>query len=133
MTLLDTHVLIWLATGDQKLGELARSTTDEALRDNALAVSAFSFWEISMLKQKGRIQLHQPVDAGRKDLLDLGLLEIPVTGDIGIAAAALTDLHQDPADRIIIATAAREGALLLTADKGILDWKGSVRRQDARR
>jgi len=132
VTLLDTHVLIWLTTGDPRLGKDAKSRTDKALAEDTLAVSAMSFWEIKMLHQKGRIDLHQPIDSGRKDLLDLGILEIPVTGDIGIAAAALTDLHQDPADRIIIATAAREGALLLTADRCILDWNGSLRRQDAR-
>lgn len=86
-----------------------------------------------MLTQKGPVELHQPVDAWRGELLALGLVEIPVSGEIGIAAAALPHFHQDPADRLITATAALEGALLLTADDRLLSWKGSVRRQDARR
>jgi PIN domain nuclease of toxin-antitoxin system len=48
-------------------------------------------------------------------------------------ASDFDDLHGDPIDRIIIATALIEDAVLLTADRPILDWSGSVRRQDARR
>ena len=48
-------------------------------------------------------------------------------------ASDLDDLHGDPADRIIIATALAENAVLLTTDGGLLDWPGQVRRQDAQR
>ncbi len=53
--------------------------------------------------------------------------------EIAMRAAELDELHGDPIDRIIVATAIVEGALLLTADRRILDWPGSMRRQDARR
>ena len=132
MTVLDTNVLLWLAKDDSRLGKKAVRLADRALADDSLAVSAITFWEVSTLCQKGRLDLFQPIEAWRKELLDLGLLEIPVTGDIGINAAAFTDYLRDPADRIIVATAAREGALLLTSDERILDWGGSLRRQDAR-
>ena len=60
-----------------------------------------------------------------------GLQEIKVDGDIAIAAAQLGDFHDDPADRFIVATASLAGAALITADQRILDWKGTLRRQDA--
>jgi PIN domain nuclease of toxin-antitoxin system len=48
-------------------------------------------------------------------------------------AVELDDMHGDPFDRIIVATALAEDAVLLTADRPVLEWTGRVRRQDARR
>jgi len=132
VTVLDTNALLWLTKGDARLGRKARRVADRALATESLAVSAISFWEIATLCHKDRIDLGQMAEAWRAKLLEKGTLEIPVTGDIGIAAATLTDAFRDPADRIIVATAAREGALLLTSDERILEWEGSVRRHDAR-
>jgi len=68
----------------------------------------------------------------RQDLLSLGLIEIPVDGDIGIVAVHLENLHSDPADRLIIATALLRSAVLVTADQRILDWPGKLERINAR-
>lgn len=95
-------------------------------------MSAISFWEVTTLIAKERITLALPPIAWRRDLLGLGLLEIPVDGAIGIATAQL-DLHGDPADRIIAATAQMKGAVLLTADQSLLQWNNALERYDARR
>jgi PIN domain nuclease of toxin-antitoxin system len=50
-----------------------------------------------------------------------------------MAAVELEDMHSDPIDRIIVATALAHDAVLLTADRPILEWSGQLRRQDARR
>lgn len=71
------------------------------------------------------------LDAWRRDLLDKGVIEIMVDGGIAARAGLLPDVHGDPADRIIIATAL-EGHRLMTADQRILDWSGSMSRLDAR-
>jgi len=60
-----------------------------------------------------------------------GLLEIPIDGRIAFAACSLDGLHRDPADRFITATALRRSATLVTADTRLLDWRGSLPRQDA--
>ncbi len=86
-----------------------------------------------MLVAKGRIVMDLLLPAWRQDLLDLGLIEIPVDGEVGIAAVQLEDLHNDPADRIIIATALLQRAVLVTADQRILEWPGRLDRLDARR
>jgi PIN domain nuclease of toxin-antitoxin system len=130
--LLDTHALIWLDQDDPSLGIEARKHADFALHQGRLAVSAISFWEIAMLVTKGRVTMGLPVSAWRRDLLSLGLLEIPIDGDIGITAAKL-DLHGDPADRLIVATAQIKGAALLTADQPLLQWDNALERIDARR
>ena len=57
----------------------------------------------------------------RRELLDQGIAEIQVDGDIGIRAAELTDFHGEPVDRIIVATALG-GYQLVTADRRILEW-----------
>ncbi|NOU23806.1 MAG: type II toxin-antitoxin system VapC family toxin [Methyloglobulus sp.] len=132
LILLDTHVLIWLDQDDPALGSEARKRADLALQQGKLAVSAITFWETAMLVAKGRVTMTLPIAAWRRDLLSLGLVEIPVDGDIGIAAAQL-DLHGDPADRIIVATAQIRGATLLTADHPLLQWDNSLERFDARR
>lgn len=84
-----------------------------------------------MLKQKARIIFTEDVAAWRRSQLEQGLTELPLTGLIGIRAAELADLHADPADRIIVATAL-EGHQLLTADDRILNWSGQLSRLDAR-
>jgi PIN domain nuclease of toxin-antitoxin system len=131
--LLDTHALIWLTEGRSEVGERTRHLADEALARDALGISAITFWEIAMLHQRGRIHLLQPVDAWRRLILDQGLREWPLTGEIGITATTLVNFHQDPADRFITATALLHGATLITADDRILTWSGPLRRHDARR
>jgi len=132
LILLDTHVLIWLDQDDPVLGLIARQQADAALKGGRLAVSAISFWEIAMLVAKQRIVIEVPLPTWRQDLLNLGLREIPVSGEIGIAAVQLDQLHGDPADRIIVATALLREATLMTADRKLLEWSGQLERYDAR-
>jgi PIN domain nuclease of toxin-antitoxin system len=63
--------------------------------------------------------------------MSAGVLELPLTGDIALRAVALANLHGDPADRFIAATAIVHEAMLLTADKKLLDWRSKLRRQNA--
>lgn len=58
---------------------------------------------------------------------------MPLSAEIALLAAELDELHGDPIDHIIVATALVEDAVLLTADRSILEWNGKMRRQDARR
>jgi len=124
--------LIWLDSGSEQLGVEARTLTDRGLAAEGLALSAISFWEAGTLQRKGRISLGLDLDSWRSQLLQAGVSEIAVSGDIAARAAALEEFHGDPADRIIVATALREGAELLTADGRILKWSGSLLRRDAR-
>ena len=125
MILLDTHVLLWQEQGDRRLGPQARRTIAQALDAGQAAVSAISFWEVGMRMQKGQLTLRFDLDAWRRDLLEQGLLEIPVNGRVAARAGLLPDLHGDPADRLIVATAL-EGHQLITADERILAWPGRV-------
>ena len=131
MILLDTHVLIWQEQGDLRLGSETRRVIARALQEDRAAVSAMSFWEVGMRVQKGRLDLLLDLGVWRRDLLDQGLIEIRVDGDIAARAGLLPDMHGDPADRIIVATAL-EGHQLVTADGKILQWPGPLSKLDAR-
>ena len=101
-----------------------------ALDADDAAVSAITFWEVAMRVQKGRLDVLSDVAAWRRDLVSRGLHEIPVDGGIATRAGLLPDLHGDPADRLIVATAL-EGHQLLTADRRLLGWSGPLNRLDA--
>jgi PIN domain nuclease of toxin-antitoxin system len=133
MIVLDTHALIWLDEGSRRLGEKSRLLIDNALKSQELYVSAISFWEAAMLVQKRRLEIQMGVSQWRKSLIDNGLKEVNLTGDIAICSASLNDFHGDPADRMIVATAISLNATLCTADEKILDWNQSVARLDARK
>ena len=131
MLILDTHVLIWLISGDRELGRYARRVIERAWLAGEVGVSAITFWEVAMLRAKGRTQYPEDVRRWRRELFEEGLVEIPVDGEIGIRANELLGLHDDPTDRIIVATA-QYGHRLVTADHNILAWGGDLYRLDAR-
>ena len=131
MILLDTQVLIWLRSGSRKLGRQAASFIERAWASGEVAVSAISFWEVAMLHNKGRLTLLKDIGTWRQTLMQGGLVEIPVDGEIGIRSVNLASFHADPADRIIVATAL-EGHQLMTSDGKILKWSGPLNRLDAR-
>jgi PIN domain nuclease of toxin-antitoxin system len=132
LIILDTHVLIWLDQGVSALGNDARQRADGALREEALAIATISFWEIATLCRRGRLKIGQPIAIWRRSLFDLGLQEVSLDGEAAIVAGELEGLHGDPSDRIIVATSIHSNATLLTADKSILDWRGSLKCIDAR-
>ena len=132
MIILDTQALLWLFFDDGNLGPVTRRAVDDAWQEDGAAVSAITFWEIAMLQAKGRLKLVTDFGTWRASLLQRGLTEIPVDGEIGIRAATLPAFHGDPADRIIVATALDDHQLI-TSDGKILRWSGNLRRLDARK
>ena len=134
MLYLDTHVLVWMVERSPKLGTVTQKMIADALKRRELGFSAYVFWEAALLAQHGRLELRQPLSLLRQALLDFGITEEPVNGIIGVDAAELANgFHKDPADRIIVATALRSQAVLLTADEKILAWKGPLERHNARK
>jgi len=130
LIVLDTHALLWFERGDPKLGPKAHQIILEGLQAGEIAISALSVWEIGMLVQKRRIRLGRELTSWRQVFRDRGLIEIPASGDIADRAARLPNMHGDPADRIITATAQTLGRLV-TADRHILYWSGDLDRVDA--
>src|SRR5215469_4464665 len=114
--LLDTHAAIWATTG--KLTRRAMAAVDAAAQRRELLLSPISAWEIGTLVQKGRLSLLVTVDNYVRALFARpGLLTATLTPTIAAAATTLPgNFHGDPADRILVATAAAYAARLMTRD-----------------
>lgn len=122
--LLDTHVWLWLVAGSRELGTAARQEIDAALDAGTLTIAAISLWEVALLAARQRIVLGKPIELWLDEALAPPGPEIePLTSAIAAESCGLPDgFHQDPADRMIVATARISGATLITRDHRILDY-----------
>jgi|SRR3989338_5657029 len=125
MTILDTHVLIWWLDQPDKLSKKAKQEIDNAVIKTELKASSISIWEICLLVKKNRLKLTMDLQSWIDKIEELPFLQfIPVDNKIALKSVLLNNkLHQDPADRIIIATTLIYGTKLVTSDKRILKYK----------
>jgi PIN domain nuclease of toxin-antitoxin system len=122
--LLDTHILVWLLEDSERIGEPVHAQIQNAADEDCLFISAITPWEISMLVVKGRLRLGQDVAEWLGAALRLpGIRLEPLSPAIAVASTRLPwEVHPDPADRILLATARHLDATLITADQQILDY-----------
>ena len=118
--LLDTCVLIWLANQDAQLSDAARKALDDAW---FVHVSPVSAWEIGLKAAKGRITLPEPLQSWWPRLLDTHQLsEFPLHAPEAARSTQLPLIHNDPADRLLIAVAMEHQLVLLTPDPVIRQY-----------
>lgn len=124
---LDTHVWLWFVSGNAALHKDAVSEITKAAFAGSVFIPAISVWEISMLQARGRITLSKPLENWVEEALNLsGFLLYPLTPAVSVESCRLPgELHADPADRMIIATARIENATVMTRDKRILEYARS--------
>ncbi len=123
--LLDTHVWLWYAEGNtEKLRKASVKKLDAARIGDGLLVSAISVWEIGALCARGRIRLSIPLRDWTERALGVpGLRFAPLDAAAAAESTLLPgDLHGDPADRFLIATARTLGLALATRDEHILQY-----------
>lgn len=119
MILLDTHVLVWAVEDSKRLSRTAASEIRRARRQDGLAVSAITLWELASLFAKGRVRAFGTVEASVQLVLE-GVAIRPITPEIAALATQFPDDYpRDPADRLIGATARVEGMTLITRDENI--------------
>lgn len=121
MLLLDTCTLLWLAADQKKLSLNAK----KAIKDNVLDlfVSAISAFELAIKSRSGKLKLPlSPLDWFSEALDFHGIREIPITSSIAIFSVQLPLLHNDPCDRLIIATAHLNGMKIVTGDSLITSY-----------
>lgn len=116
---------------DRKLGRKTRALIERAWQGESVRVSSVSFWEIGMLEAGRRLRPPMSLSQWRQSLVSAGVEEWSLDGDVAIRALGLADLHDDPADRLIVATALARSAVLVTADERLLSWQHALERQDA--
>jgi PIN domain nuclease of toxin-antitoxin system len=124
--LLDTHVWLWLALGvPKKIPPAAMGVIEGAGQSGNLLVSAISVWEIALLESRQRIVLPLPVNdwfalaISRPEIKLVGLSR-PAT--IVDSVNLPGEIHSDPADRFLIATARARRAVLVTHDEKIITY-----------
>lgn len=123
-TLLDTHAFIWQVNGEPSLSKATRQLIDSAAQEGSLYLAAISLWEIAMLVRKKRILLEMPCLEWLNKTLEYTHTQVlSLTPSIAVESCQLPDdFHDDPADRLIVATARVENLTILTRDTRILRY-----------
>jgi PIN domain nuclease of toxin-antitoxin system len=122
--LLDTCAVIWMA---QAL-PLAREATEEIDRafeeERPIAVSAITAWELGLLGRRGKLPAAVSPYSLFERFVGLGQVGVePLTPQILIDSSFLPgDFHNDPADRIVVATARTLAMTIVTRDRAILAY-----------
>lgn len=116
--LLDTHIFLWLISGDSKLS----ISTINAVRnpDNEVYLSVVSVWECIIKYQLGKLPLPEspetylPKQRNLHQILSLNLDESSV-----VQLIKLPPLHNDPFDRILICQALQNNLTIATVDAAV--------------
>lgn len=125
LLILDTHVWLWAVEGvTEALSASALEEITTASARGRVAVAAISVWEVAMLEARGRISLSRPVeDWVQAALRAPGVSLLDLTPAIAAESSRLPgDLHGDPADRILAASARVTGGWLATRDRRLIDY-----------
>ena len=123
--LLDTHLLLWAAGHAERLSNAAIELIERP--DNDLWFSVASLWELVIKQGLGRKDFRVDARLLRRGLLENGYSELPIASEHAIAVEALPMIHRDPFDRMLIAQAMHEGLTLLTSDRSVAQYPGSIR------
>ncbi len=124
MILLDTCAIIWDATNNSKIHSDITKAINTAEKNNQLIICDISFWEVSMLIEKNRLNLR----VGADEFLTLyqykrDLIVHSITPKIAERSVQFDNrVNNDPADRLIVATAIELNATLITADNNLLEF-----------
>jgi PIN domain nuclease of toxin-antitoxin system len=120
--LLDTCAMLWLAEGIELTADARKAATDGRLN-----VSPISVWEIANLVRKNRIVLAMPVAKWFRQTMDIMTAAMSeLTVEILATSCELPGSPpNDPADRILIATAREASMVLMTRDKQILAYSAA--------
>ena len=123
--LLDTHLVLWSALAPQRLPAKAAKLIGS--RDSAMAFSVASLWEVAIKSSMGRPDFTVDAAALRRWLLQEGFTELPIRPEHVLKVAHLAWHHRDPFDRLLIAQAELEGAVLWTADAALKPYGRMVK------
>jgi len=112
--LLDTCALLWLVQGG---GQLSRETLERINQEPVVYVSAITGFEVGMKYAKGRLDLPAtPADWFSVVLAHHDLKVLQLDLNICLQSTQLPAVHNDPCDRLIIATALVYNLSIVTTD-----------------
>ena len=122
--LLDTHVLLWLASDPNRLTTESRQFIGKA---SVLTFSVVSIWEIVVKHGLEREDFRIVPRRFYEDLLVNGFQELLVHSDHALAVSLLPKIHNDPFDRLLVAQAQVEDITLVTRDETISKYPGPIK------
>jgi len=122
--LLDTQIALWSLTDSPRLSERARNLILNP--DAAIFFSAASVWEIAIKHRLARCDMPVSGDEAAGLFREAGYIELPITADHAAATEKLPGHHADPFDRMLVAQALHEPIRLLTHDRQLLEYGGSI-------
>lgn len=113
-----------MVTETEKLSKEAIAAINTAIPDRLILISAISLWEITMLNCNKRLQFSTPIRMWiEKALTAPGVALAPLNKETLIESCLLSgEIHADPADQMIVATARIENAILITRDQKIIQY-----------
>jgi PIN domain nuclease of toxin-antitoxin system len=115
LVVLDTHIWVWWI--NDKFSYLSEQKINIIEQTERVAVSVISCFEIAQLVKRERLILPLPVNEWLQEALTpAGIELLPLSLAITCRAVDLTDIHKDPFDRMIIATALDYEAKLMSVD-----------------
>ena len=122
--LLDTHIWIWMQEDTPGMDRRVDKRIDRARPLGNAYVSAVSVWEIGDLTANQRLRLKLPLSDWLALAFGPGLLQaLPLDVRIAMECAQLPgNLHRDPADRMLAATARVHDLTLVTHDERLIDY-----------
>ncbi len=121
--LLDTCAALWLDKPHAFSDEAEAALQSAQTTGEPVYLSPITAWEVGMLVAKGKLALALPPMHWFSSLTGVGLSLAPLTPEILVQSSFLPgDLHGDPADRILAATARTFGYRLMTRDRPLLDY-----------
>ena len=123
--LLDTQLILWLTIAPERLSPAACDIIQD--RDHELFFSAVSIWEVAIKRALGRANFNVDPRELRAVLIDDACCELPFTSLHAIGIETLPSIHRDPFDRALLAQAGKEGLTLLTSDRELGRYPGTLR------
>jgi PIN domain nuclease of toxin-antitoxin system len=113
--LLDTHTFIWWDSEPARLSPQALALCQD--RANTVLLSVVSVWEMQIKLQLGKLRLNLPLAEVIESQQQTNNVEVlPVTLTHVLALETLPAHHKDPFDRLLIAQAKIEEAVLVSGD-----------------
>ncbi len=123
--LLDTHIWVWYLEGDHtNLSVELVALLDRSASTNNLYVSDISYWEVAVKASKGKLMFSLDVTVWlRRAEKAPGIRFLPLDRDILLLSTRLPGtVHNDSADRMLIAVAQLHNLPIVTADRLIVDY-----------
>jgi len=119
--LLDTHTFIWWSGEPDKLSPKALALCQDA--SNRVLLSVTSVWEMQIKHQLGKLRLALPLGDLISEQREINRIEVlPITLPYVLVLESLPFHHKDPFDRLLIAQANSEGAVLVTKDPAFEEY-----------